>query len=81
MNKEKTLLKIGQKITFDSDMEFGVALGEKKTVKKGTVAYVGFDGFLHYKDGMIQPISKADFEISGYDTDGIVDWCWRLYTC
>ena len=47
----------------------------KGNCKKGTKVYVGADGFVHYKNGDIQPLAK-NAEIKRYSISGLADFIW-----
>lgn len=81
----KSVVKVGQILKTTQDAEYQAALSDtKRTVKAGTRLWVGADNFVHYQNGMIQPISDTDFEVKGYDAAGIAEWLWlfiRNHTC
>lgn len=69
------IYNIGQVLTAQNDMKYEKVFGENGTVKKGTIVYVGADGFVHYKNGDIQALAK-DAEIKGYSVNGLAEFIW-----
>ena len=74
---------IGQKITFTEDAEVEKCFGTKDLIKKDSVAWVGVDGLIHHKNGMLQKLSDQE-EVNGYSVAGLSDYIWlyiRNHTC
>lgn len=64
-------LKIGEQFVFKKDFETESFLGNKITIKEGSVGIVSTDGTIHMRNGKILPLSKEEFEIEDYDTENI----------
>ena len=76
MQNSKEKYNVGQILTVEEDIQLKtLILEEEKTIKAGTKAYVGVDGFLHYLDGTIEVPKK---EIEGFAVKGIADWLYEL---
>lgn len=74
---------IGQRIVLTEDIEVKKCFGANDVIKKGSIAWVGADGLVHYKNSMIQKFTD-DEEIKGYSVEGLADYIWlyiRNYTC
>jgi len=66
---------IGQILTIKENLELEGAFGNKKIIKAGTKVYIGADKFVHYINGLLQPMGKEDV-IEGYSVKGIADWIY-----
>lgn len=66
---------IGQRIIFTEDLEVEKCFGTKDVIKEGSVAWVGVDGLIHHRNGMIQKFSEEE-ELSGYSVKGLADYIW-----
>lgn len=64
--------KIGQMLKVSADVELKDFLGDKTLVKKGAKIWIGADGFAHYQDGTIQPLSE-NVTVKGCDAKGITE--------
>lgn len=74
---------IGQRIRFTKDVEVEKCFGTKDIIKKGSVAWVGVDGFVHHQNGLIQNFSNEE-ELKGYSVEGLAEYIWlyiRNNTC
>ena len=82
---QKQHVKIGQMFQTVEDIENHAALSEEKVlIKAGTEFWIGADHLAHYRNGMIQPIDKNEFDFDGYDSNGLAVWLWlwiRTHTC
>ena len=64
--------KIGTMLIVSADVELKGFFGDKILVKKGAKIWVGADGFAHYQDGTIQPLSENS-TVKGCDAKGITE--------
>ena len=74
---------IGEKIKFNQDIEVEKCFGTKDIIKEGSVVWIGADGFIHHRNGMIQTFADKK-ELKGYSVEGLADFIWlhiRNNTC
>lgn len=64
-------LKIGQIVTAPRDYELEGYFGSKRTIKKGTQAWISTDGAIYHLNGVIETPADGNFNVSGYDVEGI----------
>lgn len=70
---------IGQRIRFTKDVEVEKCFGTKDIVKKDSVAWIGADGLIHHRNGMIQNFAEEE-ELKGYSVEGLADYIWLFIT-
>jgi len=81
MNKKESnnakSARIGQKMEFTDDFTVGTLFHGEEVIKKGTVLYVGADGFFHIENGKMLRMDD-DFEVNGFDPDGMADYIYKI---